>query len=268
MEEVETKTIFELIPKVMADVGHISKGKDFGKPGTGSTHYKYRGIDDVFNAFQTALSSNGVFYVPQLRNIKLDREGTKTFVSVEVEYVFYGPEGDHVTSIFPGEAIDYNGDKATNKAMQAALKYMMLQMFCVPTEDQVNDDADAHGHAPKSSAPKSSAAKTSDSNSSRPQSASSTATAATPDTSSTALSAPQPSAAPAVTKVGGAEIAALLTEAAKQGWTRLQVGQWMADTFKQEVATVAGNLTPEQYQQTFKHMSTTRPVVATPAAVK
>jgi hypothetical protein len=40
-----------------------------------------------------------------------------------------------------GEAMD-SGDKATNKAMSAAYKYMAMQVFCIPTEG--DNDADAH----------------------------------------------------------------------------------------------------------------------------
>ena len=36
-----------------------------------------------------------------------------------------------------------SGDKATNKAMSAAYKYMALQVFCIPT---VGDDADSVTH--------------------------------------------------------------------------------------------------------------------------
>jgi hypothetical protein len=42
-----------------------------------------------------------------------------------------------------GEAMD-SGDKATNKAMSAAYKYMAMQEFCIPTEG--DNDADAATH--------------------------------------------------------------------------------------------------------------------------
>lgn len=45
----------------------------------------------------------------------------------------------HTVSTF-GEAMD-SADKATNKAMSAAYKYMAMQTFCIPTEG--DNDADA-----------------------------------------------------------------------------------------------------------------------------
>jgi hypothetical protein len=42
-----------------------------------------------------------------------------------------------------GEAMD-SADKATNKAMSAAYKYMAMQVFCIPTEG--DNDADATTH--------------------------------------------------------------------------------------------------------------------------
>jgi hypothetical protein len=37
-----------------------------------------------------------------------------------------------------------SGDKATNKAMSAAYKYMAMQLFCIPTEG--DNDADSSTH--------------------------------------------------------------------------------------------------------------------------
>jgi hypothetical protein len=42
-----------------------------------------------------------------------------------------------------GEAMD-SADKATNKAMSAAFKYVVMQTFCIPTEG--DNDADATSH--------------------------------------------------------------------------------------------------------------------------
>jgi hypothetical protein len=48
---------------------------------------------------------------------------------------------------FYGEAMD-SGDKATNKAMSAAFKYMAMEVFCIPTEGDNDADATTHTVAP------------------------------------------------------------------------------------------------------------------------
>ena len=37
-----------------------------------------------------------------------------------------------------------SGDKATNKAMSIAFKYACFQVFCIPTEEMVDPDAECH----------------------------------------------------------------------------------------------------------------------------
>ena len=50
-----------------------------------------------------------------------------------------------------GEAMD-TGDKATNKAMSAAMKYALLQTFCIPTEEG-GKDTEENSHEVKPSTP-------------------------------------------------------------------------------------------------------------------
>jgi hypothetical protein len=66
-------------------------------------------------------------------------------------YVVVGVDFDLVSAVdgsrhtvhVIGEAMD-SADKATNKAMSAAYKYMAMQVFCIPTEG--DNDADATTH--------------------------------------------------------------------------------------------------------------------------
>jgi hypothetical protein len=46
-----------------------------------------------------------------------------------------------------GEAMD-SGDKATNKAMSAAYKYVTFQTFCIPTEGDNDADLTTHETVP------------------------------------------------------------------------------------------------------------------------
>jgi hypothetical protein len=61
-------------------------------------------------------------------------------VSIMMEYDFYAEDGSKVTvGPVPAEGLD-SGDKATNKALSAALKYALIQTFSIPTEDMAEAD--------------------------------------------------------------------------------------------------------------------------------
>jgi hypothetical protein len=140
----QTGEIYRLISKIMGEVGAISKGRKNQQQG-----YAFRGIDDVYHALQTPLANNGVFYIPKV--IRREREerqtksgGSLTYTTMDVEYTFYAPDGSCVTATTTGEAMD-SGDKSSNKAMSAALKYALLQVFCIPTEE----DNDTENSSPE-----------------------------------------------------------------------------------------------------------------------
>jgi hypothetical protein len=111
--------------------------------------YKFRGIDDVYNALSPLLSKHGLCILPRMisRNCqeRTNAKGTALFyVTVEAEFDLVAVEdgSKHIIRTF-GEAMD-SGDKATNKAMSAAYKYACLQAFSIPTEG--DNDADATTH--------------------------------------------------------------------------------------------------------------------------
>lgn len=135
--------IYELIPKVMAEVGAIEKARR-----NEQQKYFFRGIDDVFAAFQPVLAKHKIFYVPEVLDKDVTERETKSgatliYTTLAVAYTFYAPDGSNVRAVVVGEAMD-SGDKSSNKAMSAALKYALLQIFCVPTE--ANEDADSQSH--------------------------------------------------------------------------------------------------------------------------
>lgn len=133
------KNIYAAINAVMGDIGSIRKDEtnDFD-------HYKFRGIDAVYNAIQPALVKNGVFIVPDLQDINQEERTsgnnkTMIYTTVKVRFTLYAEDGTSISGVFPGEAMD-RSDKSTNKAMTAAYKYMIFELFTIPTED--NQDAD------------------------------------------------------------------------------------------------------------------------------
>ena len=131
--------IFELIPKVMADIGAVTKDRKNEQQG-----YMFRGIEDMYKAAHPALVRHGIFCCPQvLERISDDRiSGTgkpAIRVSLKVSHRFYATDGSFVEVITWGEGID-SSDKGTNKAMSAAMKYAFIELFSIPTSDIEDSD--------------------------------------------------------------------------------------------------------------------------------
>lgn len=111
--------------------------------------YKFRGIDEVYNALSPLLAKHGLCILPRCteRTVveRTNAKGTALFyVTVRAEFDFVASEdGSKHTVTTYGEAMD-SGDKATNKAMSAAYKYAAMQAFSIPTEG--DNDADATTH--------------------------------------------------------------------------------------------------------------------------
>lgn len=123
-------SVVELIVAVMRDVRSVGKADT-------NTHFgfKFRGIDTVLDAVGPKLRDHGVVPVPELRSITSEMIGKNNRVIVEVAYTFYGPAGDHITAVVPGEAMDQQ-DKASSKAMSVAFRTALLQVLAIPTGER------------------------------------------------------------------------------------------------------------------------------------
>ena len=142
-EVTENKNIFESIQAVMGEIGAVGKTSKNAQQG-----FMYRGIDAVMNALQPALIKYGVFVVPEIleqtREERVNAKGTTLIYSIcKIKYTFYAEDGSSVCATVIGEGMD-TGDKATNKAMSIAFKYACFQVFCIPTEEMVDPDAECH----------------------------------------------------------------------------------------------------------------------------
>lgn len=140
--------IYEAISNVMAEIGAVGKDQKNKQQG-----FMYRGIDDVMNALQPALVKNKVFIAPEViseqREERTTKNGTVLFYTrLEIVFRFYTVDGSFVETKVIGEAMD-SGDKATNKAMSIGYKYACFQVFCIPTEEMKDPDAEVHEPAPK-----------------------------------------------------------------------------------------------------------------------
>jgi hypothetical protein len=108
--------------------------------------FMYRGIDVVMNVLQPLLSKHKVFAVPEIidqrREERTTKSGNNLIYSIcTIKYTFYADDGSSVSAVVIGEGMD-SGDKATNKAMAIAFKYACFQVFCIPTEEMKDPDAE------------------------------------------------------------------------------------------------------------------------------
>lgn len=133
--------IYESITKIMEEIPAIGKTKE-----NTQQHFKFRGIDDVMNTMQPLLAKYKMFVVPEiLEQIREERQSSKggnlIYSICKIKYKFYAEDGSYVEAVTIGEGMD-SGDKATNKAMAIAMKYALFQVFCIPTEEMKDPDAD------------------------------------------------------------------------------------------------------------------------------
>ena len=142
-------SVYKAINAVQAEIAKTGISKDRKNEVQG---YKFRGIDEVYNALAPLLARNGLCILPRVvsREVveRINAKGTALFyVTVGMEFDFVASEdGSKHTVVTYGEAMD-SGDKATNKAMSAAYKYACMQAFSIPTEG--DNDADAQTHEVK-----------------------------------------------------------------------------------------------------------------------
>lgn len=148
---MEGKMIFEKMTAAMSDIGAVSKSQT-----NQQQHFRYRGIDDAMNALYPILAKHGLFLVPEVLDQKREERTTKNggnliYSILKVRYTMYAADGSSVSAVVIGEGMD-SADKSSNKAIAAAMKYAIFQMFCIPTEDMRNDDPDKE--TPPDSTPK------------------------------------------------------------------------------------------------------------------
>jgi hypothetical protein len=145
-----SRNVYQLISAVSAELAKagISKSRN-----NTQQNYRFRGIDDVYNALAPVLATHGLVILPRILSRQCverttAKGGVLFYVTVEAEFDFISAHDNskHTVRTF-GEAMD-SGDKATNKAMSAAYKYAAFQTFCIPTEGDNDADAVTHDVAP------------------------------------------------------------------------------------------------------------------------
>ena len=134
--------IYELMPKIMADIPVI--GKDRKNTGQG---YNFRGIDDAYNVIHPVLVKHGVFVLAEVIGAPVSTQmpsksgGTLSCVKVHMRYHFTARDGSSVASESVGDGMD-QGDKAAAKATSMAFKQCLFQTFSIPTDEPKDAEVD------------------------------------------------------------------------------------------------------------------------------
>lgn len=138
------------IHEAMAKIA--SEMKPVGKDGVNEhQRYRFRRIDDFMNAVGPLMAKHDVSVsvigiesmTDEMQSAGKDRFGNekmKHCVGRRVTYLFQHSDGSFKIAKAEGYSQDY-ADKAVNQAMSFAFKYLLMQTFCVPTEDLKDGDA-------------------------------------------------------------------------------------------------------------------------------
>jgi hypothetical protein len=144
-------------PHVYRAISAISAS--FSRAGIAKAHtnlidqYQYRSIDDLLNRLAPLLARHRLCILPRVlarecEPVAGERDELLTSVRLQVAFdLVSSRDGSWHTVQSWGEALDAS-DKGTAKAMSAAYKCAMLEVFCVPV---ASDDAEATSHRLKAS---------------------------------------------------------------------------------------------------------------------
>lgn len=137
--------IHALMAEVLAELPAIGK---HGQAPAAMGGYAFRGIEDVLNALNPILSAKRLYFTPEclerIETLRQTNNGKALYVvNLHMRYTFWAPDATFVQAETWGEGSD-SGDKATQKALTAAMKYMLFEVFCINTSDQAANDAERH----------------------------------------------------------------------------------------------------------------------------
>lgn len=138
--EHRAKSLAEAMHRVMEQVGYVQKDKkmEFG------SGYKYAGEAAFIAALRPELVKQGIVVCPVGQELLAAEsvagaKGSQNRVVLKVTFRFtHAPTGDTLDIVVCGEGMDV-GDKATNKAQTAALKYALRQSFIIETGNDPDD---------------------------------------------------------------------------------------------------------------------------------
>ncbi|HDY89116.1 MAG TPA: single-stranded DNA-binding protein [bacterium] len=138
--------IYGKILDIQDEIPAILKNREFKQ--NDRTVYKFRGIDDLYNALNPLFKKHRVFMTPEIlehdSTEKLSAAGKTLFYEkMVIKYRLYTEDGSYVEASTKGIGMD-SGDKAGNKAMSVAQKYALIQIFSIPTDEPKDPENNGH----------------------------------------------------------------------------------------------------------------------------
>ncbi len=138
------KNVYQIMSAVRAELAKEGIGKNQKNAQQG---YKFRGIDDLYNAIAPIMARNGLIASPTVTSREaIERTTAKgtlnlhVILGLKIRFIAAdNPESVHEIDVI-GEGMD-TGDKATNKALSSGFKYGIITEFTIPTVG--DQDADA-----------------------------------------------------------------------------------------------------------------------------
>ena len=137
------ENVFQKINKVTKQLSLVGIGKDRKNQAQG---FNFRGIDDILNVMSGILSDAGLVIIPSVEKAEIHEfsKNNKPWIRAKLLMQYRLCSADDASfcvASAEGEAIDM-ADKATNKAMSAAYKYMAIQTFSIPLVGRDDPDYD------------------------------------------------------------------------------------------------------------------------------
>lgn len=133
---VAEMNLWQKLATITGEIGAIAKdGKN------ASQNYAFIEYASVAGSLRTLFAKYGVVCIPDMINRQVEPLGSKGVnVTIDFTFTFKNADKPSETEVihWTGEANDY-GDKATNKAATAALKYCLMRTFNISEQ---GDDPD------------------------------------------------------------------------------------------------------------------------------
>ena len=142
MSETKAESIYAKLGKVMQSIKAIGKSQT-----NVQQNFKFRGIDDFMNELHDHLADAGIIIIPSetehlQEQFTTQKGGVQFRTRLHIKFTFVSTDdGSSITADGWGEAAD-SGDKGYNKCKSIALKYVLMQMFLVPTKDLTDPDSE------------------------------------------------------------------------------------------------------------------------------
>lgn len=154
MAETQQLNLYQKLAKITGEIGVIAKDGN-----NQQQKYKYIEYETIAGKFRELFSKYGVVLIPSM--VEQERSaittsrgssGVSTVCHFEFTVVNADNPDDRFVVKWQGEAADY-GDKATNKAATAAVKYYLMRQFNISSKGDEDPDSQTPEVASKQQKP-------------------------------------------------------------------------------------------------------------------